>query len=94
MSDAVIVAIVTLVGVVVTATLAFLANRKAGEINDAVNHRHENEPRIFDVVKQIRAHQVAQEQRMEIFDMKLDLIQEQSDSNGRAVARLERGESA
>ena len=82
MGDTVIVAVVTLVGVLVTASLAFMSNMnarrglaQATQINDAVNHRQRNEPRLFEVVKQIRAHQVVQEERMDVYDMRLDLVQ-------------------
>jgi hypothetical protein len=75
-SDAVLVAIITLVGVLVTAFLAYLSARNsrkaadhAAEINDAVNHRHADEPRLFDVVKEIRKHQQLIEQRMDVTDL-------------------------
>lgn len=82
MSDAVLVALITLIGVLVTAVLAYMGARSsrsaakhAEAVNDAVNHRHPAEPRLLDVVKSIRDHQLRQADRLDLFDLKLDMIQ-------------------
>lgn len=94
MSEAVIVALITLVGVVVTAGFGFLAAKNsrsaakhASAINDAVNHRHAGEPRLLDVVKEIRQHQKLFDDRIDILSMKLDMtIQHQAHSDARIQA--------
>lgn len=75
-SEAVIVALITLAGVLAAAYLSYLSAKhsraaatQVADINDAVNHRHPDEPRLFDVVKEIRKHQQFIEQRMDVTDL-------------------------
>lgn len=52
----------TLLGTVFASYMAYLssksskrAHKQAAEANDAVNHRHPNQPRLFDVVHEMRS---------------------------------------
>jgi hypothetical protein len=47
------VAIVTLAGVLFTAIVTVKTSRHASAINDAVNHRHGEEPRLLDHIRRI-----------------------------------------
>lgn len=61
-SDVVLVAIITLIGVIITAIFGYMTtvittrtSKEVAEINDAVNHRHEKEGpplKLYDVVMQ------------------------------------------
>lgn len=75
------IALLTLFGVVFSSVMAYLgvrysrrAAKSAQSVDDAVNHRHPSEPRLLDIVKAIRDHQLRQDDRLDTFDMKLDLV--------------------
>lgn len=96
MSDAVIVALVTLAGVTVTAVFGYLgarysrkAARSAESVNDAVNHRLDGEPRLLDIVKEIRSHQLHHGDQIEIINLKIDLMTQDQNSADKRIHRLE-----
>lgn len=47
------VAAITLLGVIFTAIMGYYARKNTASINDAVNHRHESQPRLLDLVRTI-----------------------------------------
>lgn len=80
-SEGIIVAILTLIGVLFTGTMGYLgvrysrqAAKSAKNVDDAVNHRHPSEPRLLDIIKEIRNSQALFQDRIDVIDLKLDMV--------------------
>jgi hypothetical protein len=80
------VAIITLGGVLFTAIVTVKTSRHASAINDAVNHRHGEEPRLLDHIRRI-ATDVAE---IKVWKERWEGLPPDLATDGGLVTRLER----
>lgn len=75
----VIIAFTTLTGVMFTAWLAYQGKKNAKDVNDAVNHRHPDQPRLIDYV-------VRNDQRIDVL---VDMVNKQAESMGECSRKID-----